>query len=561
MAKVTIRRPGADADDDRQGIRQELMIVAAVAAIVNVIAFSASQLWVCPDSGYYIALAGGLAERFDFGNELFLIRPPGYPLFLAGIFFVFGSWSPEAILILQHVMLAGIAVLTALTAWHLTRRRSITLVSGLFSAGSLQLLAFANVVLAVVPYTLALTLSIYFLIRYHRTGEKRSLAFASLAAGASYWMQPAGLSLVAICLLAALMRTWMRAQDQETVGTRVHLRRTRRTGRRSTSIIEKSRISGGASRWQAVTMELGLAVLPASIVVSPLMLLNRLEHGAPLTGVSGSLALYDRLAVTEGFVASTSRALSDIRVVVKEATDRGELPANADYRDWGSVWQAYESVRGEPLVQSAARMAGASRDMLREHPVTVAKNTLRYAYWMWMVPDSYYRFHPGGAPGVRTPTGDYVREAKADIYDVGTYETLLRPWMEPYGRYLRLDAHPTSTSIYWRAVAAWYYQHVEAGSSILGLCDSPYEAIGWLCFIGMIAALGTRNRAGWLLVSSVVFLQVLPSALFVGAVPRYAVPVKPLLLMFAALVICGFISTVRARLGSLRAVRRGYRFG
>src|SRR5262245_19366020 len=78
--------------------------VLAFALAINAISFSASQLWVSPDASYYVELAGGLADHADFRSELFLIRPPGYPLFLAAVFKVFGAASPIGILAIQHLM-------------------------------------------------------------------------------------------------------------------------------------------------------------------------------------------------------------------------------------------------------------------------------------------------------------------------------------------------------------------------------------------------------------------------------------------------------------------------
>ena len=43
-----------------------LVAVAIVSVRVNALALSASQLWVCPDSSYYMALAGGITDHFAF---------------------------------------------------------------------------------------------------------------------------------------------------------------------------------------------------------------------------------------------------------------------------------------------------------------------------------------------------------------------------------------------------------------------------------------------------------------------------------------------------------------
>jgi hypothetical protein len=182
-------------------------------------------------------------------------------------------------------------------------------------------------------------------------------------------------------------------------------------------------------------------------------------------------------------------------------------------------------------------MGEANRDMMRAHPGFVFKNTLRYAYWMMMVPDSFYRFQPGGAPGVQTPSGEYVRESRAAIFDVSTYTKLMEPWVTPYAQYVTLQTEATQSSPAWRELARWYYHNIEAGPSVLGIVDSPYEEFGWLCIIGMIAVLATRERYAWLAITGVIFLQIVPSAFLAGPTPRYAIPIKPLMVLYGAYVV------------------------
>ncbi len=517
--------------------------MGVVALLVHALVFSASQLWVCPDTSYYIALAGGLAERFDFANELFLIRPPGYPIFLAGIFVIFGSASPVAILVAQHGLVLGVTIVTALIAWHLTQNRSIVVLSGLFSAGSLQLLAFSNVLIAEAPYTFVLVLSVYFLVRYVREGERWFVAWASFGAGIAYLIRPTGLSIVGICVLVAAYRAWTRIRWRDVEGTPFRLRKTEGRGKRTALSKAISRSSRVPPWCRIAGMELGLAVVPALIAVTPLIVLNAYHHGSGLTGTYANLALYHRLAAMDGLETPQSAAFSDIRTVVEEAMTREEIPAYANYRHWSSVWHAYQAVRQKSLVESAAIMGQANRDLIHEHIGFVFKNTVRYAYWMVMVPDSFYRFQPGGAPGVQTTKGEYVREARATIFDVATYTKLVEPWITPHAKYVTLQSDPTYASPAWRAIAEWFYVNIEAGPSVLGIVDSPYEEFGWLCIIGMIAVLGTRERFAWLVIAGVIFLQIVPSAFLAGPTPRYAIPIKPLMILYGAYVVVTVVRT------------------
>ncbi len=544
--------PGDVAPDSvtgRTSVKGVLVAVAIVGVLVNALALIASRLWVCPDSSYYMALAGGITDHLDFTNELYLIRPPGYPLMLAAIFGLFGQYSPTAILFVQHGMVIGIALATTLIAWHLTYRRSISLLAGLMCACSLQLLAFANVIITEIPYTLALILSVYFLVKYHRLGELRSLALASLMAGVSSLIRPTGLSVVVLCVLAALHRAWKSRNDHTLIAP---ANATCTPGRPLPYVASQV-------RWRRAVVGVTLAVAPAMAVALPATMLNRLAHGADLSGRCADLALYHRIFAMDRLDSTNSEALTDIHAVVNEAIEHGHLAPDADYRQWGVVWTAYQVVRNVPLAGSSAIMGQAARDLIRENPGLYLNRTVRCAFWMVMVPDSFYRFHPGGAPGTVTAAGESRRNGEAEILDVATYEPMLRRWTDPYRHYLSFDSEPRAATPLWSGIARWFHRHIEKGPPLFGLGDSPYEEFSLLCLVGMVVSLVTRARVTWLLITGVIFLQIFASAALGGPTPRYAVPVKPLMLLYAALLIVGLIrllaGTLRLRRAAIASVR------
>jgi hypothetical protein len=272
---------------------------------------------------------------------------------------------------------------------------------------------------------------------------------------------------------------------------------------------------------------------------------NQLIHGGDLSTRCADLALYFRIAYMDKLDSADSAALNDIRAVVSEASEKGLIPENADYRLWGPVWQAYEKTRGVGLADSSRIMGRAARDLIAEHPVAVLDGTLRYSLWMILVPDGFYRFHPGGAPGVTTAEGECKRDPSAAILAADTYEPMMLPWTKPYEHYLPLRSDATLVTPCWSGLARWFYTSIEKGPSLLGIGDTPYESFGWLCIAGMIASLFMPQRGCWLVIVAAIGLQIVVSA-FAGPTPRYAVPVRPLLLLFPTLRFVLAITLARA---------------
>lgn len=535
---ITTDTINPDTPERNGGIGAIVAFVALVAVAVNALAFSATNLWASPDASYYVMLAGGIADHGDFANEMFLIRPPGYPLMLAGIFRLFGSDSPTAIHLLQHAMVALIAIITTLTAWHLSHHRGLSFLAGLMTACSLSLIAYANVIMPEVPYALTLSLSVYFLVKYHRHGGGRALGLASLLAGLSYLFRPTGMSLVAICVVAAIHRAWSRNSSGDG-GPNELIANARKTfvGLRAHIPSGTTPVVSIGARIRRTATGLTLAVVPALLIAGPAMLQNRIAHGADMASRCAGLALYHRAFAMDNLDAPNSAALIEIRATVAEARVKGFLRADDDIRQWGAVRKAYAGVKGMTLAESAGVMGEAAKDAMRAHPADTIKNTIRYAYWMALVPDTFYRFVPGGAEGRIKPNGECVRAENAELFDTATYLPMLGEWLDPYDHYLPLSTAPHPTTPVWERIVRWFHRNVATGPRVPGLGDNPYEAFGFLCLLGIVTSLFVRPRMTWLLVSGVVGLQVAVSAFLAGPTPRYAVPLAPFLLLYAALLI------------------------
>lgn len=508
------------------GVGGIVWLVAVVALLINALSLSASHLWVTPDASYYVELAGGIADHGDFRNEMFLVRPYGYPLMLAGIFRVFGSASPTALAVVQHAMLVVVAALATLIAWHASCRRNVALMTGLLTACSLQLVAYGNQVITEAMYAMFLTLSVYLVVRYHRMGGGKILAAASLCAGLSYLIRPTGILVIPICVLAVAHRAWKARSD--------------------------SRTEPGHRLWmwlRPATSQAALACAPAAAIVAAMMSFNTSIHGTNISGLTSGLSMYQRLLTFDRFDSTKSEALNDIRKTLAEAKRRGAIGPQFDHTQWGPVWKAYEAVHGLSFGESGKIMARAANDLLRENRAAYFDHSVRSAYWTLMRPDATYRFQPGGAPGWVNEAGECKREQSAAIFDIGTYRPMLGQWLDPYEHYLPLETSVRTTTPLWTGIARWFHRNVETGPPLIGFTDTLYQEFVWLCLLGIGLSLLTRERMTWMLIAGVFLLHVAVFAILAAPSPRYIVPLHPLLLSFAALSIAmavdGLVTLVR----------------
>ena len=496
--------PRLDTGDSTSGssMGAVYLLVAAAGLLTHGLCVTASQCWVYPDSIDYIQLAGGIADRLDFTNELYLVRTPGYPLFLALIFLLAGSKSPIVIVLLQHLMMAATAVLTAGVGFRITANRMVALAAGCLCACSLQLLAYANLVLTEAPYTLVLVAAIHSLVRFVQEGKWRWLASASLLAGVGYLLRPIGLYLLPVCGVLSLRQVWL-ARDS------VSLRRSLLT---------------------AMTA----SALPALLVAAPWMIASAYAHKSLQATRCLDYVYYFRAATVEGLDSTKSETMRDIHAVIAEGQAAGQVPAEADYRDRATVLKAYQAVRGLSFADSSAMLGRAGRDLIREHPWEMLVGTLRYAGWLLLSPDPVYRFQPGGAPG-----RDGKRDNDAEIFDIATYSVGSGSWeptLHEYRRHLPLETAPRPATAIWTAAMAWFHRHIECGDPILGVRDSLYEELMLPAALGALISLCMARRAAWWTVGAVLALHVLVSVFFGGAQTRYAAPIRPLLCLYLALI-------------------------
>jgi len=506
---------------DRTGPAGVLAIIACLALGVGALCFAASNLWVVPTSVEYLELAKEVAQTGRFHNELFLLRTPGYPLLLAVLFEVFGTGSGTVLLVLQHLLTAATAVLTGAVAWQLTRRRSLTLVAGIFAACSLQTLAFANQVMTETPYLFALTAAVCGLISYHRGGKLRTLAIASAMAGVAYWFRPIGLTLVCVIPCIVLHRVWRTHQSTSALDELRH------------AIRPPPRFALARSS----LAPLACGVLPMAAFVAPWWIHNQMVLGANSFVRCYDFALYNRAAFVERADPQTDSDLADIQRVVAQAKAEGKIDKDADEGLAWTVWQSYRAVDGTPLAESSAALGRAAEKTLLRNPLGVAMGTLKSSAWMLLTPDSSYRYQPDGAPGLAGK-----RDPNAELFDSALYLDPLSALLAPYSGDMEFVRGPTKWTSLWSFMNRWFLRNIERRGPILGVGDSLYEELILFCLAAGLLSLLTRERASWAILLAVLALQIVPCAFAAGIGPRYTVPVQPILNLFGAYGIVGGVT-------------------
>lgn len=487
------------------------LIVPLVACAANAMSLASTPLWIYPDSVDYIQLAGTIVDDGNWSHELFLIRPPGYPLLLAVLFRWFGPASPVVLQVVQHAMNVAIAMLASAMAWHVSRNRWIALLTGVGAAASLQVLAYANLVLTETSYLLCFTACAFALARAVGDRRLRWLVLASLLAGVGWLFKPVAVCLAGGCGLAG---AWLALLGRAT-------RVSTATGAGQERSTTFTRIA-----WPALA-----AVVPVALVTLPWHLHGMRLHQANGTNRTLDYVLYLRAVTFDGLDAPDSAALNDIKNVVEQAKTAGILAGGATHRDRGTVMKAYERLRGVGFAECSAIMGDAGRDVMKEHPRAIAMNTLRYAAWMILQPDPVYRFLPGGAPGA-----DGKRAMDADIYESSTYLSGPGSWeplLRRYEQHLPLSREARSLTAMWTAMVTWFHNNVDRPPGLLGVGGSRFADLAILGVIGLGCGVLRRGAAAWRILVVLVGAHILVSAFLGAAQTRYVVVVKPLLILGA----------------------------
>ncbi len=492
--------------------RWPVLVACAASVIVELLFAAGSTLWVATDSGWYIRLGAEVAQSGDFSNDLFQFRPPGYPAFLGLLFYGFGNSAGAAIVLLQHAMVVGVVFFATRTAATLWPQPLFVLTAGLLCALSPHLSGYANTVLTEVPYAFLLAAAVYCLVRFQVHSSYAHLASASLLCGVAALVKGAGQIAVLVCLATALGFAWQSFKANRRVATFLY--------------------------------PLACCAGSAGAVVLPVMWNNYTRTGHFQISCALGVELYGRAVLTDKLAATDHPALRSLEETLVEAKRRGIVGPSTSLGDHHALLNAHRSVHNASVADAAAAMGHAAIQLLAENPATVARSTLRYGYWMLVLPDPVYRVVPEHMP----PEMFDLESSDAAVARVAGGETV--------ERYLPVRRQPTRWSAALSRVTSAYHRVVDRGPPILGTGDTLYEELIQLALLGILIAFARADRLRWFVPAAMLVGHIAVSAFLVGPAVRYKTPVHFLLWTFLALTLATLATLFRRTLCPVGTIRK-----
>lgn len=488
-----------------------LAVVGVGVVLVQWTAWSASQLWVTPESAEYLTLAANIAGGLDFSHPYAQYRTPGYPLMLAGVFTVFQADSAAGLLFLQHALVACCAVLTAGIAWTAWAHRGLTIVAGILGAGSLHLIGYANAVSPVVLYAFAFTLCLFLLVRYHACGRISALLGASIAAGVAGLTSPLGWILLPLCVAMGIHREARTAHRREV------------------------RVPGGAGTFVGTVLA---AMLPAAVLMVPFWLHGQRTFGRFPPAVLCGAALFHRTVAVERLNTAQSPDLAELKKRFAQAQADGWIAADAEFADQAGrladtirMWQ----LTGGSVPEAMSAVTGAGWDLALLNPLHVPKQTFGHVTGSLLTPDQAY---------LRQPNGERLPPLKPlAIYDFSAMDEASTPG---FARYLVMHGRPGRASAIWAGFTQFYHTRFESRRGYLGLGGTPYAEWNFVLLLGVVLALLRRKRAIWGLLLIAAIGHLAASSFVHGALPRNAVAIHPILHVFEALAVLEILRAAAA---------------
>lgn len=360
---VAPRKPGALALD-----AGALLLVLGVAAGARALFLASNPpMLLTTDSITYALPASQLVHGHGF--DLSLRRTPGYPLFLAGLWALFGD-RLQPVAVAQHLLGVGTAVLT----WVLGRLalgRLAALLGGLATALSGPQIIYEHYLMTEALFTPLVVLGVLILVLAARRGAPAGYLLAGVIFGLCALIRPIGQAFILLVPLTALVG------EAASSGPAVRGR-----------------------RWMLARMWLALraglvALLGVGLVLLPWTVRNRLVGGELTSSSALGKTLFGRITRhDDGFrfdlppagpVESDARraaARAMARAAAASDTSRGSLVHEQLMRDFGySEAQAYNVMRDAAL------------DIILAQPGYYLQSSLRGALQLLVSEDEPFRSH------------------------------------------------------------------------------------------------------------------------------------------------------------------------
>ncbi|MBF0323979.1 MAG: hypothetical protein HQL42_02800 [Alphaproteobacteria bacterium] len=521
-------------------IRAGTVVVLVVAAAVNWLSWAGVSVLYQPDSGGYVFAGLSLARRSAeaFFQGISLNRVPGYQGLVGLCFVLFGAVGLKALILIQHVMMVGIALAIKKTGDILDSSGGLGLVAGLLTALSLQLTGYTNMVMSEVPNAFLVSAGLYFTVRHVVHGDGRSFLWGILILSLATMVRPAGKLLAYLLIAVPLIRVVL-----------PHWR---------FFVPDVARGRAGNLRLAA----LGLLINAAATLPWSYYNWRTYDHFG-LTGTLG-LNLYSNTIEFAGIIDESSPAIAQVRDVwdryQRQRAERGLPPADADgWRVHMSILGAFQQVTGQNTAQVDVVLMRAAVDAIKLHPGAYVAHAFRNMYKDVAWYDPAYLYQPGIVEDESKPERfghsmslDRISEVRRNI------ETMVRQmgyddiWVgfDPPSRWSELYGH--LTGIYTRVIVNGHRMTIMLALGVLAAT----------------ASMARTRSAGWLVVFALVGYTVVVAGFVVPASPRHRLAADPTLtLLHAAAVIAAIrmfiaaaIATVTER-GLLQAVGRLPWFG
>jgi hypothetical protein len=450
-----------------------LSVVVITAALLRLaFLFRAPPLYAGGDSHSYLLPAVDLLQGFDFNPEI--KRPPGYPLFLAGVMAAMGS-DLQGVVFVQHLL----GVVTAATTWAIGRvvyGPLAGLLAGLMIAVNGPLLIFEQYIMAETLTTCLLALAVLATVSAARRHMKHP--------GAAVSTTPRGFT--ALLLLAGLLFGLASAAHQRT--------------QMLAGLAPLALLLSGAG-WRELLRGTGAVLIGFLLVLLPWMAFDYSRHQVVSSGALGEtlISRLTRHGPDEYFKARPNR-VEDERL---NRARRFAYEAAADRMLPGDIREGIERHYGLTTAQADSVLRSLALEAIVQRPDRYLATSFEYLLENLLGTEQWL----GGA-GKEGGRIHYVE-----------VERKYQGWWSEQTRPLIQGANAAQEREFQRA-------------QFLGDLFQPYR-FGWpllgLFLVGVAAAVVLRERRLGL-VPALGALAILTLAAFVSGVrARFRYPAEPLL--------------------------------